>query len=75
MTPSQTLFKTNKDLLYSTRSPTQHSVVTYMGKESKLKKRVGICICIADRLFCTPETNTTLQINYSPIKLKKNNNN
>ena len=41
-------FLTNKDLLYSTRSPTQHSVVTYMGKESKLKKRVGICICIAD---------------------------
>ena len=26
---------TNKDLLYSTGSSTQYSVMTYMGKESK----------------------------------------
>ena len=40
-----------------------------MGKESK--KRVDICICITDSLCCTPETNTTLKINYTPIKRKK----
>ena len=27
-----------------------------------------MCICITDSLCCTPETNTTLQINYTPIK-------
>ena len=27
-----------------------------------------ICILIADLFCCTAETNTTLQINYSPIK-------
>ena len=46
---------------------TQYSVMTYMGKESK--KRVGICICINDSLCCTPETNTILYINYMPIKI------
>ena len=41
-----------------------------MGKDYK---RLDICICIADSLCCTPETNTTLKINCSPIKnfLKK----
>ena len=29
---------TNKDLLYSTGSSTQYSVMAYMGKESKKKK-------------------------------------
>ena len=35
----------------------------------RIKKRVDICICvcITDSLFCTPETNTTLLINYTPI--------
>ena len=30
-------------------------------------KRIDICICITESLCCTPETNTTLLINYSPI--------
>ena len=34
-----------------------------MGKE--FKKIVNICI--TDILCCTPETNTTLQTNYTPI--------
>ena len=33
-----------------------------------------VCICTADSLFCTVEMNTTLQSNYTPIKMKKNNN-
>ena len=41
-----------------------------MGKATK--KRVAICICITDSLCCTPETNTTLQINYTPKKFLKN---
>ena len=42
--------------------------MTYNGK--RIYKRVDICIfiCIADSLFCTAETNTTLEINYTTIK-------
>ena len=34
---------------------------------------MDICICITDSFCCTPETNTTLSVNYTPIKfnLKK----
>ena len=42
-----------------------------MGKESK--KRVDICICMTDSLCYIPETKTTLQINYDPIQILKNN--
>ena len=38
-----------------------------MGKESL--KIVVICTRITDSLFCVPKTNTTLQINFSPIKI------
>ena len=31
----------------------------------------NIYICITESLCCTPETNTTLQINYTSIKKKK----
>ena len=40
--------------------------MAYTGKESK--KRVDICICITDSLCYTAETNTTLQLDYTPIK-------
>ena len=40
-----------------------------MGKESK--KGVDICICITDSLYCTLETNTMMQTNYTTIKIKK----
>ena len=63
---------TSKDLLYSTENSTQYSVITYMRKESV--KRMNTCVCITDSLFCIPETNTTLYINYTPkIFLIKNN--
>ena len=38
----------------------QCSVMAYMGKESK--KRVDICICIMDSLCCTAETNTVNEL-------------
>ena len=47
----------NKNLLYSTGNCTQHSVMAYMGKESK---NVDVCICITDSLCRTLETYTTL---------------
>ena len=47
---------TNKDLLYSTGNSTQYSVMAYVGKESK--KRVDIRICLTDSLCCIPETKT-----------------
>ena len=36
-----------------------------MGKESK---RVDVYVSVVDSLFCAPEPNITLQINYTPIK-------
>ena len=44
---------TDKDLLYSTGSCTQYSVLTYMRKESK--KRMNIHICITESRCCTPK--------------------
>ena len=32
---------------------------------------VCVCIYITDPLCCTPDTYTTLKVNYSPIKFKK----
>ena len=39
------------------------------GDKGKESKRVDICICITDSLCCISETNTTLSINYTPIKI------
>ena len=36
-----------------------------------MEKRMDMCMCMTDSLCCTPETNTTLLVNYTPIKLKK----
>ena len=59
---------TNKDLLCSTESSSQHSVMAYLGKESlKKKTNVDICICTTDSLCYTTETNTTLLTSYAPI--------
>ena len=46
----------NKDLLYSTESSTQFSVITYMRKE--FKKNENIYVSVTESLGCTPETNT-----------------
>ena len=34
-------------------------------------KIIDTCICITESLCCTPEINTTLLINYTPISFKK----
>ena len=60
---------TNENLLYSTGSSTQYSVMAYMGRKSP--KRGDICVCIADSLCYTTETNRTLQSNYTPVKIFK----
>ena len=37
--------------------------------ENNMKKNVCVCgcvgVCVTESLFCTPETNTILQINYT----------
>ena len=30
-----------------------------------------MCMCIIESLYCTPETNTTMLINYTPIENTK----
>ena len=40
--------------------------------EKNLKK--DACMCITDLLCCTPEANTTLLINYTPLKNKQTTN-
>ena len=52
------LHQDKEAILYKHRELCRYSVMTYMGKESK--KRVDICICITDSLCCTAETNATL---------------
>ena len=39
-------------------------IITYNGKDSE---KENMCVCITESLFCTPKTNTTLQINYISI--------
>ena len=36
-------------------------------KWEKIWKRIDTCVCVTESLCCTPETNTTLLINYTPI--------
>jgi len=55
---------TNKNLLYSTGNSAQYSVITKWERNLKENKYITESLC------CTPETNTTLSINYTPI-LKK----
>ena len=45
---------TSKSLLYGTGNSAQYCLMTYMGKESK--KRVHICVCVTDTLCCREET-------------------
>jgi len=50
------------DLLYSTGNSTQHSVVTYMGKESKNK-----CIYVYVQLICFAKHQRLTQYGRSTI--------
>ena len=60
---------TNENLLYSTGNPTPCSLVTLTGRKSRKGSGGGsICICIADLLGCTVETNNIVKQLYSKKK-------
>ena len=44
-----------------------------MRRVREVQEGGGICMHIADSLYCTAETNIALQRNYTPIKKNKNN--
>lgn len=52
----------HKILLYNTENCIQHSVMTYMGEESKKEWIYEcVCVCAADDSFCyTAETNNII---------------
>ena len=53
----------NKVLLCSTGNYIQYSMINHHGKKHEKEY-----ICITESLFCTPETNTILLVNYTSIK-------
>ena len=59
-----------KDLLQSTETSTQYSIIIYMGKDSKKERRKDICI--TEVLYYTPETQhcKSIILQYK-IKIKK----
>ena len=62
---------TNENLLYSTRnSTTQGSVVSWMGRKSK--REGGICICMADSLWCAAGNKITLKSNCTSTQMETN---
>ena len=48
----------------------QYFVISYKVKGSE--KRIDACVCLTEPHCCTPEANTTLQSNYTLIKIKFN---
>ena len=36
--------------------------------EENQKKNMCVCVCVTESLCCTPETNTTLQINCTSME-------
>ena len=57
---------TNKNLQCSTGNC---SVLCNKLYGKRILKRIDVCICITDPLCCTAETNTTLLISYTPMKI------
>ena len=58
---------TSADLLYSTGNSAQCYVAGWM---RGIWGRVDTCICMAEFLYCLPETITILLIGYTPYKIK-----
>ena len=51
--------------MYCTGNSTQYSVMTYMGKEPE---KEWIFVFVYNSLCYIPKNNTTLLVNYTPIK-------
>ena len=45
----------------------QYLIINYNGKEYEKYYTYITYVCITESLFCIPETNRTLQINYTSI--------
>ena len=59
----------NKDLLYSTGNDIHYLIIMYNGKKSEKEYiYINIYIYKTESLCCTPENNTTVQINSTPVK-------
>ena len=54
---------TNKDLWYSTENSAQGYVAAWMGGEFE-GEWIHVCVCVAESLWCSPETITTLFVNW-----------
>ena len=54
--------------MYSTEKYIQYPVINHNGKEYKKK---NVYMCITESLCCTAEMGTTLYINYTSIKKRK----
>ena len=64
------IFKTEPTRNYCiAHNSAQCYVATWMGGE--VWGRMDPCLCMAESLFCTPETITTLSVSYTPIQNKK----
>ena len=61
----------NKDLLYSVWNSVQHSVLCGSLDGRGVWGRMDTCVCMAESLCCSPETITTLLIDYTPKQNKK----
>ena len=59
----------NKVLLYSTGNYIQYPVINHNGKNMNK----NAYICVTESLCCRAEINTTLQINYTSVKKKREN--
>ena len=62
-------FKWINNLLYSTWNSAQCYMAAWMGRG--VCGRMATCICMAESLLCSPETITTLLIDYTPKQNKK----
>ena len=58
----------NKVLLYSIGNYIQYPVINHSRKEYE---KECVYICITESLGCIPEANTTLQVNYTSMKVNK----
>ena len=57
----------NKGLPYSTQNYIWHPGLNHNGKENEK----NVCICTTESLCCPAEINTTLNVNYTWVKQKK----